>query len=368
MFENKVILPFSQEMPFSCRIPDPLVAGSLIIIEGRVNLEETWQSKFDKLYRKVAGDLEALAKNRFNINLMTSPDKEADIAFHFNPRFDQGCVVRNTREGGNWGVEERDPSTNPFAPGQGFNILILVEEDQFRVAVNGRHFIEYKHRIPFTSISIINIDGCVDIGKVEFRKDPRARSASISVPEPSAPPEPVVYPSVNDSMTSSTSSSAPEAAHSSQPTQSAVIHRPVYNPPIPFRYKIHEGIQPGLMVYISARCSASPHRFSVNFERSKEQDIPFHFNVRFDQRSVVRNTFTDGDWLEEDRAVESFPFMAGVSFDMIIRVETDKFLVAVNGQHFVEYVHRVHPIWSIDQVTIEGDLIVPSIKFNESDL
>lgn len=50
---------------------------------------------------------------------------------HINPRFDQGCVVRNSDHGG-WGQEERDGDL-PFARGQHFEVIILVEPTRYRV-------------------------------------------------------------------------------------------------------------------------------------------------------------------------------------------------------------------------------------------
>lgn len=68
-------------------LPGGLSPGSQIIVRGRVSESET----------------------RFAINLQCGESDDADIAFHFNPRNDQGdVVVRNTRRGGAWQNEERD--------------------------------------------------------------------------------------------------------------------------------------------------------------------------------------------------------------------------------------------------------------------
>ncbi|KHJ92780.1 galactoside-binding lectin, partial [Oesophagostomum dentatum] len=42
---------------------------------------------------------------RFHINLLK---KNGDIALHFNPRFDEKAVVRNSLITGEWGNEERE--------------------------------------------------------------------------------------------------------------------------------------------------------------------------------------------------------------------------------------------------------------------
>uniref|UniRef100_A0A3B4D6E1 Galectin n=1 Tax=Pygocentrus nattereri TaxID=42514 RepID=A0A3B4D6E1_PYGNA len=56
---------------------------------------------------------------KFQINLQ----KGDDVAFHFNPRFnDKGnqVIVRNTRIKGVWGPEERQLPFFPFTPGRPF--------------------------------------------------------------------------------------------------------------------------------------------------------------------------------------------------------------------------------------------------------
>lgn len=60
-----------------------------------------------------------------------------DIAFHFDIRFDQRSVVRNTRLNGEWGIEEIQVSKGtpaiPISKGQHFELAIFVLENQFKV-------------------------------------------------------------------------------------------------------------------------------------------------------------------------------------------------------------------------------------------
>lgn len=63
---------------------------------------------------------------RFSINLA----KNKDIAFHFNPRFDENGIkvmVRNTMINDVWGTEERTASSFPFIPGKPFEVSIIFE-------------------------------------------------------------------------------------------------------------------------------------------------------------------------------------------------------------------------------------------------
>ncbi|KAB5515276.1 hypothetical protein PHYPO_G00250340 [Pangasianodon hypophthalmus] len=78
---------------------------------------------------------------RFQVDFM----KGADIVFHFNPRFFEQTIVRNSNLSGYWGPEEREGGF-PFVQGQRFELKILVEEDVYKVAVDGAHILEYEHR------------------------------------------------------------------------------------------------------------------------------------------------------------------------------------------------------------------------------
>lgn len=57
-----------------------------------------------------------------------------DIAFHFNPRFEEGgYVVCNTKQEGSWGPEERKMQM-PFQEGNPFEIRFLVQSTEFQVS------------------------------------------------------------------------------------------------------------------------------------------------------------------------------------------------------------------------------------------
>lgn len=80
--------------------------------------------------------------DRFNVDFI----RGEDVVFHFNPRFHEQTIVRNSNLRGCWGPEEREGGF-PFVQGQRFELKILVEEDSFKVAVDGTHLLEYEHRV-----------------------------------------------------------------------------------------------------------------------------------------------------------------------------------------------------------------------------
>ena len=70
--------------------------------------------------------------SRFEFNLLTGNYSGADVAFHFNPRFDQREAVRNACSGGAWGPEEKQGGF-PLQPGQPFDIQIICFPEHYQV-------------------------------------------------------------------------------------------------------------------------------------------------------------------------------------------------------------------------------------------
>ena len=56
----------------------------------------------------------------------------------------------------------------PFAHNAPFEMHIQVEADHFKVAVNGRHQFDYRHRVPLSQITRFGIDGQVNIHDVTY--------------------------------------------------------------------------------------------------------------------------------------------------------------------------------------------------------
>ncbi|XP_044292735.1 galectin-3 [Varanus komodoensis] len=120
-----------------------------------------------RLMITVAGTVNA-RPNKFQVDLK----KGNDIAFHFNPRFNEDgrkVIVCNTMLQNTWGKEERTAPWFPFEAGKPFKILILCEQDQLKVAVNDAHLLQYNHRIKeLNQITRLSIMGDVTLSNVTF--------------------------------------------------------------------------------------------------------------------------------------------------------------------------------------------------------
>ncbi|XP_042908624.1 galectin-4 isoform X2 [Parasteatoda tepidariorum] len=352
---SQVIRP---RIPYKGCIPNGLHPGKLIEIKGSV----------------------PYGTDLFEINLLTGLDAYSDRPLHVSVRFNGRFVARNTLMQGVWGSEERG-GIFPFNSGQEFQIMILVESNCYRIAVNNQHCFEFNHRIPISRVTTLHIDGSVAIERIEFidKQLPGFPSTTCIPPYPGGsfiPPQPAVCPQPGyippavcpqPGYIPPQPSVCPQPAYIPPPANETSNLAPVYNPSIPYAYPIYGGLKPGMMIYISGRPSASSNRFTINFQSGTSPypppDIAFHLDARFFTRSVVRNSRTNNVWEREECLASHFPFQQAVNFDMMIRVEQDRFMVALNGQHFIEFRHRLFPLSRFDTLYIENDIVVSSIRF-----
>ncbi|VDL65091.1 unnamed protein product [Nippostrongylus brasiliensis] len=149
-------------MPFVSAIVGGLFPGRAIVISG--------------LVLPSANDAK-----RFHIDLccglLIQGDHMDNKALHINPRFDSGGgwfsgqpdrqLVINSYISSKWGAEERFP--NPFEPGKPFQIRILVLQNYFKIAVNGKHVCDYPHRVPISDVKTIYVGGNIRVDFIEFQ-------------------------------------------------------------------------------------------------------------------------------------------------------------------------------------------------------
>ncbi|XP_054428969.1 galectin-9-like [Pteronotus mesoamericanus] len=117
---------------------------------------------------------------RFAVNLQNGLSDQ-NIAFHFNPRFEEGgYVVCNTKKEGSWGTEERNMHM-PFQRGNRFELCLVVQNEEFQVRVDGKLFLEYTHRVlPLRNVDTISVTG--GLGVYNFNIQLSTHSASYFFP------------------------------------------------------------------------------------------------------------------------------------------------------------------------------------------
>lgn len=159
--------------------------------------------------------------DRFNINLHCGPPP-SDVALHLSVRLLQSYIARNSLQDEGWGSEE-DNGSLPIAPGQSFEIIILCDPGSYKIAVNGNHFCEFRHRIPFQQVSHLAIDGDVSLGVIAFE----GGASGSSAPPPSGGPDYAYGP--------------PPGQYGPPPPQGAYGSSPYGGPPRPPGHKEESG-------------------------------------------------------------------------------------------------------------------------------
>ncbi|XP_047659635.1 neoverrucotoxin subunit beta-like [Tachysurus fulvidraco] len=84
------------------------------------------------------------------------PNYLHDIAFHFNPCMD--CVVLNSCRNGKWENEEL-PQADTFVQEAAFDIIMVINQECYKVLVNGLEYCTFKHRRPLDTVTAISIKG-----------------------------------------------------------------------------------------------------------------------------------------------------------------------------------------------------------------
>ncbi|XP_026857271.1 galectin-8 isoform X1 [Electrophorus electricus] len=284
---------FNPEVPFTGMIPGGLHPGEMVVIQGCV-LNESDRFQFD-------------------LTCGSSTKPRADVAFHFNPRFRTSpCIICNSLQRGSWGKEEKLEEM-PFKQGASFETIILVQENIFKVAVNGAHVLEYKHRIPLERVNTFSISGKVQIHAIGY---------------------------------------VPNSAIFSESGDLS----------IPYKGSILKGVSPGQHITIKGHVSLFPHSFTVNLRCSQSENIALHLNARIKSGVIIRNSFLSQSWGPEELELPCFPFASGKYFEIIILCQSHQFKIAVNGAHLLDYRHRVQDLTSINQLEVMGDLELQDIK------
>uniref|UniRef100_A0A5S6Q6D7 Galectin n=1 Tax=Trichuris muris TaxID=70415 RepID=A0A5S6Q6D7_TRIMR len=235
-----------------------------------------------------------LQGEKFELNMMTGSKDNDDMPFHMNFRRKEKTCVMNSMSGGQWGKEERKKIS--LKENEPFDLRIRAHDSKFEVFLNQKELCEYDYRQPLTSISFIRINGDVELNHVSWGGK--------------------YY-------------------------------------PVPYEAGIPDGFTPGKRLYVSGVPEKKAKRFSVNILTSSG-DIALHFNVRFDEKCIVRNSQFGGTWQNEEREGK-LNLEKDHAFDLMFVNEVHSFQVFINGNHWCAYAHRTDPN-SLKGLRIEGDV------------
>ncbi|XP_004388198.1 galectin-4 isoform X1 [Trichechus manatus latirostris] len=310
---------YSPTLPYNKPIPGGLSVGMSIYIQGVANEH----------------------MRRFFVNFVVGHNPGADIAFHFNPRFDGwDKVVLNSQHDGQWGREERKLSM-PFSRGAAFELVFMVLAEHYKVVVNGTPFYEFKHRIPLQMVTHLQVDGDLELQSINFiGGQPTFGERPIPTPQ---------YP-------------GPVHSHPPWNNLPTMEGPPIFNPPVPFIGKLRGGLIARRTIIIKGFVPVSARSFAINFKVGASGDVAMHINPRLNEGVVVRNSHLNGSWGSEERNISYNPFGPGQFFDLSIRCGTDRFKVYGNGQHLFDFYHRLTAFQRVDVLEIKGDVTLSYVQ------
>uniref|UniRef100_A0A8C3X414 Galectin n=1 Tax=Catagonus wagneri TaxID=51154 RepID=A0A8C3X414_9CETA len=283
---------------------------------------------------------------RFFVNFEVGQGPGADVAFHFNPRFDGwDKVVFNSQQDGKWGNEEKKRSM-PFRKGSAFELVIMVMPEHYKVVVNGDPFYEFGHRIPVQMVTHLKVDGDLTLQSINFigGQCPGATQG---------PPASLTIHAFRPSVQG-------PGKHNQQPRM--LGHHALFPQPVPFKGRLQGGLLARRTIVIKGYVPPTGKSFVINFKVGSSGDVALHINPRLTEGTVVRNAFLKGAWGPEERKISHNPFGPGQFFDLSIRCGMDRFKVYANGQHLFDFSHRLSAFQGVDTLEIQGDVTLSYVQ------
>ncbi|KAH8360958.1 hypothetical protein KR093_001321 [Drosophila rubida] len=311
---------------------------------------------------------------RFSINFVYNNEAK-DIALHINPRLPQNYIVRNTKVYKVWGLEEVS-SALPFSlcRGDKFAIQVLITNTCYMISINGHHFAEYSHRLPYVDVKILEVKGDVeDVGMertivqsypkrlpesaarlIEAQLDVQEDEVDTNVKKTITSLIPHEWCLINSKLSDNSSKTNTSASNQG-------LTLPYYGTLLP------KSLKEGRCLKIEGRVRLLPHSFYINLQQGQNiwphPIIAFHLNPRFSQTSsgaigkaiVCRNAWYNGNWAQEERSELDTNLRPGRTFSLAIVCSKDSFEVYVNHQFITEFKYQVE-LDLIDTVYIQGDV------------
>uniref|UniRef100_W8AY19 Galectin n=1 Tax=Ceratitis capitata TaxID=7213 RepID=W8AY19_CERCA len=315
---------------------------------------------------------------RFSINFIIE-NTHRDVALHINPRLPQNYIVRNTKVKGVWGKEEVS-SALPFSLHRGstFAIQIFIMDSDYLISVNGVHFAKYAHRLPYTSVSTIEVKGDVEDVSMERAEvdfypehipgfDPKEIRTALDIfDEQPNGDKTALMP--YDEVDGANLDWAPLGIKSSI----ALMKNIACGIPLPYYGLLPaDSLKVGRCLQIVGRVKLLPQSFYINLQKGQQYwphpIIAFHFNPRFSKQSgaigkaiVCRNAWLDGAWAEEERSELDTEFRPGKIFRLAIVCAENAFEVYLNEKLITDFRYRIKPD-IVDTVYIQGDIKLRSV-------
>ncbi|CRK93063.1 CLUMA_CG006517, isoform A [Clunio marinus] len=330
-------------VPFLGAIPGGLRPGHIIKIKGRINGYDS----------------------RLMLDLINTPaiNVNQDIIFHISVRPQESAIIRNHFSYGSWGHEERD---GPFARAfETFEMTITVENDCYRLALNGIEIGAFLHRLPLQLSQFIHVHGDATIDHIllenGYHHSSGIHMGTHQISTPSAPnmPMPIQTPY------------PPGSQFPHHNTSHFPIHQPPYypnqQPPDANWRHIAGGFRPSFMIRIKGKINGYNGRCMIDFTNSlgiqSGQDIMFHISIRPKDFLIVRNHFQNGNWGNEEK-YGPCRVKKNQTFEIVILAEIQHYKIAINGHHLGVFRHRL-PLHLVQCIQVYGEVSIDHILLEQ---
>ncbi|XP_018432403.1 PREDICTED: galectin-4-like [Nanorana parkeri] len=248
---------------------------------------------------------------RFSVNFTTLEGDDSDIAFHVSARYDgrDRCVF-NSRQSGQW-QEEEIKKDMPFKAGKVFTMMFEITRNNYLLAANGERFYEYGHRIPLEQVRWLSVSGDIIVQHLAIIGAGTGTKGVSNID-----------------------------GHCT----------------LPFKGFINGGMIPKRSVVVKG--IATGKNFVINLKAAFSNEIAFHLNPRFNKGTLVRNSFINGTWGQEDKQIAKNPLKQGDNFEISIRATEKKFEVFINGSHSFDFDYRMFNLAQVDTLEVDGEVKV----------
>jgi hypothetical protein len=94
-----------------------------------------------------------------------------------------------------------------------------------------------------------------------------------------------------------------------------------------------------------------------------DHDIALHISTRLDQSCIVRNSYQNDTWGNEERS-GTFRIDHYEYFEMAILAEWDRYKIAVDGEHIADFSHRF-PMHFVQYMSVKGSVKVEHVMIEQ---
>lgn len=287
--------------------------------------------------------------SRFEINVKNSQD---DILIHVNPRLDDRVLVLNSAQRGSWAQEQRHSIA--LQRGMRCTFVITVTDSGFRISLNNLHIGEFHHRLPMQMGQLVEIKGDLTLESAQVVPSQMGFGGFPQMGGPQMSFNP--FPQGNFSAGGmNVSFGGPPMSGFAPPPPVMAGHVPSIQ-----SCQIHTGSR----IFVRGQIHPNAKRFELNFLQghTDSSDVAFHFNPRFDSRTIVKNHRSHGQWGNEENQPfpPHMPLMPGAMIDLQIVCDPMRYIVYMNNQLIAEFYHKIPPGF-VMAVQYKGDITVHGI-------